>query len=49
MGNDYVYQMLATGNIATLDRYQPTTIVTARRFFAQHASVASVQSGFSSP
>ena len=29
MGNDYVYQMLATGNIATLDRYRPTTIVTA--------------------
>ncbi len=29
MGNDYVYQMLAVGNIATLDRYRPTTIVTA--------------------
>jgi Fe-S oxidoreductase len=29
MGNDYVYQMLATGNIATLERYRPTTIVTA--------------------
>jgi Fe-S oxidoreductase len=29
MGNDYVYQMLATGNIATLDRYRPATIVTA--------------------
>ena len=29
LGNDYVYQMLATANIATLDRYRPTTIVTA--------------------
>ena len=29
LGNDYVYQMLAAGNIATLDRYRPTTIVTA--------------------
>ncbi len=29
MGNDYVYQLLATGNIATLGRYRPTTIVTA--------------------
>ena len=29
MGNDYVYQMLASANIATLDRYRPTTIVTA--------------------
>jgi len=29
MGNEYVFQMLAQGNIATLDRYRPKTIVTA--------------------
>ena len=29
MGNEYVFQMLAAGNIATLDRYRPKTIVTA--------------------
>jgi Fe-S oxidoreductase len=29
MGNEYVFQMLATGNIETLRRYRPTTIVTA--------------------
>jgi Fe-S oxidoreductase len=29
MGNDYVWQMLAAGNIATLDRYRLTSIVTA--------------------
>ena len=29
MGNEYVYQMLAATNIATLDRYRPKTIVTA--------------------
>jgi Fe-S oxidoreductase/nitrate reductase gamma subunit len=29
MGNDYVFQMLATENIATLDRYRLTSIVTA--------------------
>ena len=31
MGNDYVYQMLATGNVETLDRYRmgEKTIVTA--------------------
>ncbi len=29
MGNEYVFQMLAKGNIATLDRYKPRTIVTA--------------------
>ena len=29
MGNEYVFQMLATANIETLDRYRPTTIVTA--------------------
>jgi Fe-S oxidoreductase len=29
MGNEYVFQMLAQGNIATLDRYRPRTIVTA--------------------
>ncbi|MBA3778751.1 MAG: 4Fe-4S dicluster domain-containing protein [Chloroflexi bacterium] len=29
MGNEYVYQMLATGNIETLNRYRPKTIVTA--------------------
>ena len=29
MGNEYVYQMLATGNVETLNRYRPKTIVTA--------------------
>ena len=29
MGNDYVYQMLATGNVETLNRYKPKTIITA--------------------
>jgi len=29
MGNEYVFQMLATGNIETLGRYKPKTIVTA--------------------
>ena len=29
MGNEYVFQMLAQGNIETLDRYRPKTIVTA--------------------
>jgi Fe-S oxidoreductase len=29
MGNDYVWQMLAAGNIATLDRYRLQSIVTA--------------------
>ncbi|MEO7118519.1 MAG: (Fe-S)-binding protein [Candidatus Limnocylindrales bacterium] len=29
MGNEYVFQMLATGNIETLARYKPKTIVTA--------------------
>ena len=29
MGNDYVWQMLATANIATLDRYRLKSIVTA--------------------
>jgi len=29
MGNEYVYQMLAKGNVATLNRYKPKTIVTA--------------------
>ncbi|HTS14574.1 MAG TPA: (Fe-S)-binding protein [Candidatus Sulfotelmatobacter sp.] len=29
MGNEYVFQLLATGNVATLDRYRPATIVTA--------------------
>jgi Fe-S oxidoreductase len=29
MGNEYVYQMLATANVETLGRYQPATIVTA--------------------
>jgi Fe-S oxidoreductase len=29
MGNDYVWQMLAAENIATLDRYRLTSIVTA--------------------
>ena len=29
MGNEYVYQMLATGNVETLNRYKPKTIVTA--------------------
>jgi Fe-S oxidoreductase len=29
MGNDYVYQMLATGNVDTLNRYKPKTIITA--------------------
>jgi Fe-S oxidoreductase len=29
MGNEYVFQMLATGNIETLRRYRPATIVTA--------------------
>src|SRR4029077_21148923 len=29
MGNDYVYQMLAAGNVETLDRYGLKSIVTA--------------------
>ncbi len=29
MGNDYVFQMLATGNVETLNRYKPKTIITA--------------------
>jgi Fe-S oxidoreductase len=29
MGNEYVFQMLATGNIETLNRYNPKTIITA--------------------
>jgi Fe-S oxidoreductase len=29
MGNEYVYQMLATSNVETLARYRPRTIVTA--------------------
>ncbi len=29
MGNEYVFQMLATGNIETLRHYRPATIVTA--------------------
>ena len=29
MGNDYVYQMLATANVETLNRYKPKTIITA--------------------
>jgi Fe-S oxidoreductase len=29
MGNEYVFQMLAQGNVETLNRYQPKTIVTA--------------------
>jgi Fe-S oxidoreductase len=29
MGNDYVYQLLATGNVDTLKRYKPKTIITA--------------------
>jgi Fe-S oxidoreductase len=29
MGNEYVFQMLATANVETLNRYRPKTIVTA--------------------
>jgi Fe-S oxidoreductase len=29
MGNDYVFQMLAMGNVETLNRYKPKTIITA--------------------
>lgn len=29
MGNEYVYQMLAVGNVETLNRYRPRTIITA--------------------
>ncbi len=29
MGNEYVFQMLASGNVETLNRYKPKTIVTA--------------------
>jgi len=29
MGNDYVFQMLAAGNVETLNRYAPKTIITA--------------------
>ncbi|CAN5718658.1 (Fe-S)-binding protein [soil metagenome] len=29
MGNEYVYQMLATANVETLNRYRPKTIITA--------------------
>jgi len=29
MGNEYVYQMLATANVETLARYKPKTIITA--------------------
>ncbi|MEX2546872.1 MAG: (Fe-S)-binding protein, partial [Chloroflexota bacterium] len=29
MGNEYVFQMLASGNVDTLNRYKPKTIITA--------------------
>jgi len=29
MGNEYVFQILATGNVETLNRYRPKTIITA--------------------
>jgi Fe-S oxidoreductase len=29
MGNEHVFQMLATGNVETLNRYKPKTIITA--------------------
>ncbi len=29
MGNEYVFQMLAVGNVETLNRYRPKTIITA--------------------
>jgi Fe-S oxidoreductase len=29
MGNEYVFQMLANGNVETLNRYRPKTIITA--------------------
>jgi len=29
MGNEYVFQMLASGNVETLNRYRPKTIITA--------------------
>ena len=29
MGNEYVFQMLAMGNVETLNRYKPKTIITA--------------------
>jgi len=29
MGNDYVYQLLAAGNVEVLNRYKPKTIITA--------------------
>ncbi|HZB42933.1 MAG TPA: (Fe-S)-binding protein, partial [Ilumatobacter sp.] len=29
MGNEYVFQMLAVGNVETLNRYKPKTIITA--------------------
>jgi Fe-S oxidoreductase len=29
MGNDYVYQLLAAGNVETLSRYKPKTVITA--------------------
>src|SRR3954466_8456650 len=29
MGNDYVFQMLAMGNVETLNKYRPKTIITA--------------------
>jgi len=29
MGNEYVFQVLAMGNVETLNRYQPRTIITA--------------------
>src|SRR4051794_9066264 len=29
MGNDYVFQMLAMGNVETLNKYKPKTIITA--------------------
>src|SRR4029079_10431890 len=29
MGTEYVFQMLATGNVETLNRYKPKTIITA--------------------
>ena len=29
MGNEYVFQMLATANVETLERYRPKTVITA--------------------
>ena len=36
MGNDYVWQLLAAGNVATLDRYDIKSIVTACPALLQH-------------